>query len=281
MKARYIITLLSATFILTISRAQTQTGTNTSLRYSDSFEVINKDAMWLAQYDMTAWITSDSVKRYFNDTTIVKRLGKEWFCYVENDEWHAIYGNNHGSTYDQVFHFVIKRDGTVSQSPQKIDTSIAQRYSRAITLAISHFNTKQKSLRQLGINWYVRFRQNDTLQVWIFPAMQPNTGLALYGFEENYLIDPSGKTIIKDMSYYQDEIKAYKPDKNEGILLLNLNKEEPTLGGLFFVWDYKRLFKNIAIKNKQTFSFLMPQNNGKLTWVLIPQTNQNATEKKE
>ncbi len=276
MKLPRIALLFCIVFTTSVSYAQSQLDFhNVGFNYSDSFEVANKDAMWLTQYDMTAWITSDSIQRnYANDTNVIKRLGKEWFCYVENGEWHAVYGNNRTGIYDQVLHYVVKRDGSVTLLPQKIDTGMAQRYSRAILLAVNYFNTKNESLRNYNFNCYIRSNRGDTLQVWLLPAIQSNSGLAMYGIEANYIIEPSGKQIVKDLSYHQDEIKGYKPNKSDKVLLLNLNREEPTIGALFFAWNYKRFFQSIVIKNKNSFSMLVPKD-GKLAWALIPQKTSN------
>lgn len=44
-------------------------------------------ARWLYAYDMVAWQTSDSVMK--QDKSELARLGSEWFCFQQNDTWHA------------------------------------------------------------------------------------------------------------------------------------------------------------------------------------------------
>ncbi|MDP2364963.1 MAG: hypothetical protein Q8M94_14490, partial [Ignavibacteria bacterium] len=47
--------------------------------------------LYFLQYDRMAWISSDSVLK--EPETVLKGLGREWFCYQDqNNIWHAIYG---------------------------------------------------------------------------------------------------------------------------------------------------------------------------------------------
>ena len=80
------------------------------------------------------------------------------------------------------------------------------------------------------------------------PAFQPN-GVAVYGGEGIYKIDPSGKKIIKDDSSFKENFLGFNSKPPREIWLNFRELDKPTLGAIFFVWYYKSYFTNIYIYN--------------------------------
>lgn len=234
-------------------------------------------AEWLFVYDMVAWQTSDSVMT--QDKKDLERLGGDWFCFQKDEIWHAVYGKYENHQFDLVFHFKIDNEGKANQTTERVDTALLHRYSRALQIA----NSQIKALRDtvgLRFNQYIKENDDHTLSVWILPAFQPN-GLAVYGGEFIYTIDPMGMQIIKDESYFQGTFRGFKVDHKEPgeIRIRYPDTEKPTLGAVFFAWYYKSYFTKIIIDTSKSISIPFKSDNS-WTWIHAVKESEEKKRKK-
>lgn len=239
----------------------------TNFLYGQKFDIMdfNKKfevAEWLYEYDMVAWETSDSVMA--QGAKEIERLGSEWFCYKENNIWHAIYGKYENNQYDLVFHFIVDYDGSVSRTNEPVDATVLVRYSKALQTANKQL-IEIKETVNIRFNQYIKENSDNTFTVWILPAFQTN-GVAVYGGEFIYTIDSGGTQILKDESYYQGEFRGFNVDNPREIWLDYSDVEKPTLGGVFFAWYYKEYFTKIVINTSESISTPFKGSDG-WTWI--------------
>ena len=221
-------------------------------------------AEWLYMYDAIAWWTSDSVM--IQDSIELKRLGSEWFCFqTEDNNWHAVYGKYENNDFDLVFHFLVDTSYNVSRIYQPVDTSLLNRYSRALITANNQIRAIKDSIN-IRFNQYIKQNDDKTLSVWIFPAYQPN-GLAVYGGEFIFKIDTEGIKILNDNSYYQGQFRAFQVGEPREVWIDFTELEKPTLGNVFFVWYYKKYFTYIKIDNKNYVTTTIKNDNGNYSWM--------------
>lgn len=228
----------------------------------DDFNEKTEVAEWLVEYDMVAWITSDSVM--VQDKKDLERLGNEWFCFKKNDTWHAVYGKYENNQFDLVFHFKVDNKGNVRRTNETVDTSLLHRYSRALQTANKQIE-KLKDTVNLRFNQYIKENDDKTLSVWILPAFQPSS-FAIYGGEFIYTIDETGKKVLKDDSYFQGQFRGFRVGEPREIRLNYREKEKPTLGAVFFAWYYKSYFTRIVIDNANSFSMPFKSDNN---WIWV------------
>lgn len=258
---RYLLVLVMALLTIgltTLTFAQKSKGLNFDIAdFNQKMEV----ADWLYEYDMIAWRTSDSVMT--QDKKDLERLGNEWFCFKQNDIWHAVYGKYENNQFDLVFHFVVD-EGQVSKTSETIDTTLLHRYSRALQTAAGQLKALRDTIN-LSFNQYIRENDDQTLSVWILPAFQPNS-YAVYGGEFIYTIDQTGTKVLKDDSYFQGQFRGFKVDNPREIWIDYPEIEKPTLGAVFFAWYYKSYFTKIVIDTSKSISTpFMSDNNW--TWI--------------
>jgi hypothetical protein len=228
----------------------------------EEFDKKSEIAEWLFEYDMVAWVTTDSVMA--SDKKEIEKLGAEWFCYIEDYSWHAVYGDFENNDYEVVFHYLVEDYGEVERTDESIDTSILNRYSRALQTAKKQFSTSIDTLN-LGYNQYILENEDNTLSVYILPAFQTNN-VAVYGKEFIYTIDESGNNILKDDSYTQNQYSGFEIDETKEIWLDYSELEKPTIGALFFAWYYKSYFAKIVISTSKSTTTTMKVEDG-WTWV--------------
>ena len=222
-------------------------------------------AEWLYQYDKVAWVTSDSAMA--QDKKDIERLGKEWFCFEgENGMWHAVYGKYENDQFKLVFHFTCDTLGQVRRSYAPLNTVKLDLHARALQTAANQLAARKDSASmRMRFNQYIRRNADKTFTVWLLPAFQPS-GIAVYGGEFIYTIDPSGNPVIKDDSYFQGEFLGFKVGKPREFHMLYTELEKPTLGSIFFVWYYKQYFTRIVIENKKTTTTAMQVVDGSDHW---------------
>ena len=208
-------------------------------------------AEWLVAYDTVAWKTTDVLLKL--DKAELARLGQEWFCFQDKrGQWHAVYGKLENNKFELVAHFVVQSDEKISRTTDKVDEEFLVLHARALITA----RTKQKESIPADSplhNQYIKRNADKSFTVWILPAFQPN-GMAVYGGEFIYTIDPSGEKVTKDESYFQGNFRAFNTKPPREIWLNYREKEKPTLGAVFFVWYYKEYFTKIIIDNSKSTS---------------------------
>lgn len=229
-------------------------------------------ARWLYIYDKVAWWTTDSITGQPRE--LLDALGKEWFCYQDSAQtWHAIYGNYEFGSYRQVFHFLVDTDAHISSTTVRVDTSVCNPFSRAINTA---YREAWEIIDSAGLrfNHYVRFGDSGQIEVFLFPSLQPNS-LAVFGGEFVYTLNHNGTRILEDRSYYQGRFRGFATDTPHEIVLDYSELEKPSLGGIFFLWYYKKYFSRIYLKTKNYTHTLIPDDDGSYSWLHL----QNAEKK--
>lgn len=259
---KQILTIIFCTLtVLTYGQKNKNKGPNFDIAdFNQKFEV----AEWLCKYDLVAWWTSDSVMA--QDKKEIERLGKEWFCYQDqNNTWHAVYGKYDKGTFDLVFHFTVDNNSKVNRTYDKVDTLILNSYSRALITANKQISALKDTVN-IRFNQFVKQNDDKTFSVWIFPAFQPNS-TAVYGGEFIYTIDQSGNKVLKDDSYFQGNFRGFKVDKPREIWINYRDTDKPTLGAIFFVWYYKQYFTSIYIDCSKSNSTTFKDSDNKYTWI--------------
>jgi len=229
-------------------------------------------ARWLYIYDKVAWWTTDSITQQPKE--LLQKLGKEWFCYQDStDNWHAVYGRFDSASYSQVLHFVVDTDAHVSITGALVDTGICNPFSRAINTA---YRMAWPVIDSLGLrfNHYVRFSGKEHIEVFLFPAFQQDM-YAPFGGEFVYTLDAGGTKVLEDRSYYQGKFRAVKANAEQTVLLDYSELEEPTLGGIFYLWYYKKYFKQIYLRTQTYTHTLYKSESGPYSWLHL----QNPKEK--
>lgn len=221
-------------------------------------------AEWLYKYDMVAWWTTDSVMT--QDKKEIERLGREWFCFEQDNSWHAVYGKYEDNQFDLIFHFKVDDKGLITRTNEVVDTTLLHRYSRVLQTANKQLISLQDTVNVI-FNQYIKENDDKTFSVWIFPAFQLNN-VAVYGGEFIYTIDQTGNQILKDNGYFQGQFRGFTVDTPREIWLGYGEIEKPTLGAIFFAWYYKSYFTKIGIDNSRSTSILFKSDNN-WNWVHI------------
>lgn len=209
-------------------------------------------ADWLCIYDKVAWHSSDMVQK--EDPAALKKLGAEWFCYLdENNQWHAYFGKLENDEYNVGFHYVIDTTaGKIVKAKDKGDPAKLTPLARVISAGT---NTLYKNglLDAVRWNWYVRYNDKNQIEFYSFPAFQPD-GKAVYGGELFLLYDETGKEQKEEKLLMEEELRYFMPDTAKSITLTYLEREKPTLGSVFYAEYYDNYFNFIKIQYKTGFS---------------------------
>ncbi len=241
--------------------------------FNEKFDLV----IWLNEYDMVAWWTSDSVMT--EDENEIKKLGTEWFCYKDTDGiWHAAYGNLQNDQYNLIFHYTVDKENKVKKSKDTVTPEFLNSY--AFALRTSNEDIKQlKDTSNIRFNQFIRKNLDNTFDVWILPAFQPN-GTAVYGGEFHFKIDQTGKIILSKDSYYQGAFRGFKTEPPREIWLNYRDVKDPTLGSIFFAWYYKNYFTSIKIDNQDSFSTPF-KGDKEYTWLHVQKDMKKEKKKKK
>lgn len=237
---------------------------------SAAIEADMKLSQWLFTYDHVAWWTSDSVKE--NDNSVFERLGREWFCY--NDEnpniWHAIYGKYTEGIYDLVLHYVLNIDSgyIIRRCYDNPDTSFLNGYARALVTANNMFEDFADTINII-YNQFIRKNDDGTYTVWFLPAYQPDN-LAVYGREYIFDINSSGNEIVNDRSFFNVGIFGFAVSYPREITLGYPEADRPTLGAMYFMSTFGQYFNKILVETKYYISSLELDENDNIVWQHFP-----------
>lgn len=239
------------------------------------FNEKTETADWLLRYDLVAWYSTDTLMT--KDKERIGKLGREWFCFQDStNTWHSVYGKYDNGKYDQVFHFIVKSQSEVTETNEQVDQKFLNKHGQALSRAFEEMKPISDST-SIRFNHYIKENDKGNLDVYIFPAFQPN-GTAVYGGEFIYEISPENE-IVNDKSYYQGQFLGFKTGEPREIWLNYRDKEKPTLGSVFFAWYYKDYFTKINIDNKTSFS--TPFNDGgNYTWLNVIKDPKEEAKKK-
>jgi hypothetical protein len=232
------------------------------VEFNKKFEV----AQWLVRYDTVAWKTTDVLVT--QDKAELDRLGQDWFCFEdEKGLWHAVYGKLENDKFDLVSHFVIDSGGKITRTTDKVESDFLVSHARALRTA-REAQTKSIPEGSPSHNQYIKRNADKSFSVWLLPAFQPN-GVAVYGGEFIYTIDPLGAKVTKDESYFQGKFRGFKTTPPREIWIDYHETEKPTLGGIFFVWYYKEYFTDIYLDTSRSTSTVVGNDKNGYIWVHV------------
>ena len=276
-----VVSVATALLLLVASFAEAQTVPAPRPRSGrdfpiERFDPIAQTAAYLAVYDQVAWITSDSlVALVQRDTTLRQSLGAEWFAFEQDSVWHAVYGRYDGAAdrYIQAAHFTARVGETFRRQAKPVDSLIARRYGRAISVTGARL---PDTLAATGarFNTYVRPAANGGLDIWYLPAWQTN-GWIIHGMEFYYRVDSTGRSILDSTSLIT-RLRGSRPDSSLVLDIENGERELPTVGQAFFAFYYGRYFKHVFIRNRDFVSTVSRQD-GEPTWFhMLPEGRDSA-----
>lgn len=221
-------------------------------------------AVWLCKYDHIAWITTDSV--YETPKHEQQKLGSEWFCFEKDNLWHAVYGKFKNDKYELAYHYTVDTLGKVSRIYEEVDTILSHSYSRSLQNSMKEYLNRNDSI-QVRFNSYVKSHKDKSITVWLLPAFTQDA-IAVYGGEFSYTFDSTGRNLIS-RNEYLGTYMGIKPgnDRKKEFWLDYENLEEPTVGGIFFVWYYKSYFERIILATKKFKSTVFHENHKNYNWV--------------
>ncbi len=232
-----------------------------------SFNRKFETAKWLNDYEMASWITLDYIRGQQSDKT--GSIGRDWFCYRDRDSiWHAVYGSFDGEKYEVLFFLRVDTTWSVSSDPAIPPQSFLVPRARAIETAYGRLMRDHRDL-QVQLSHYLRTNNDGTFTVWFFPSMLQN-GMAVYGGEFSYTLDASGKKILRSSGYYTGHFKGFPVENGpEEITLDYSDVDQPTLGGILFVWEYKEFFKKIKLETSRSTSSVLKDHTGEYYWIHV------------
>ncbi len=226
------------------------------------FNKLFKTVEWLYDYDLAYWITSDHLTKQNRDVT-----GEEHFCYQDRDSvWHVIYGKTENRTFVPDHHLTVDTAYNIKVLPHYPGRSFMQPYVKSLHRVRQAMTPVIDSLR-IRFNFYIRKNSDGTFTVWAFPGMQDD-GTVIYGAEFMFLTDPAGKKLLKTKKDMTDKIRGYSTDDPPGKIMLDYEDvDEPTLGGILFVWENKDFFPKILLVTAKNISTVLKDHTGQYYWI--------------
>lgn len=245
-----------------INETQAQSEQDQIQKFIMRFNLKMDTVSWLCEYDNIAWWTSDSV--YATPKEEQSKLGAEWFCFQQQDLWHALYGKFTNGQYQMAYHYTVDTNQSIRRVQESIDTSVSNSFCRALKNG-SNFLDKYPDSIKVRFNQYIKRNDDRTISVWFLPAFTTN-GIAVWGGEFYYVFDATGNSLISKSEYSQG-YEGYKPDRKQEIWLDYAKVDEPTLGAAFFVWYYRTYFDRIVIDAKKFKSTVFHDDQKGYYWV--------------
>lgn len=241
----------------------------------EAFSKKTETAAWLVEYDRIAWVSTDELMK--QDKKDIERLGSEWFCFQDKDKrWHAVYGKLTDGKYEVVFHFTVNADKII-RSDEKVDADFLNKHATALSTARAKLLTSIPA-QSPKFNQYIRQNVDKTFSVWLLPAFQTN-GFAVFGGEGVYTIDATGTKILKDESYFQKDFRGFKASPPRAVAVDYREIDQPTIGGVFFVWYYKPYFTSIHLDTRNITSTVIKTEAGYI-WVNVERDTKPAEPSK-
>jgi hypothetical protein len=224
-------------------------------------------AKWLSDYESVNWVALDYLSR--QDQSLLSDIGRDWFCYQDRDSlWHAVYGQFDGNRYEVLFFLRIDTTFSVKEEKRLPSQKFLLPYARAIETAYGRLLRDHRDL-QVDLTHYIRKNDDGTFTVWFFPSMLQK-GMAVYGGEFSYLIDPTGKKILSSSGYFAGKFKGFPVENGpEEITLDYSDVDQPTLGGILFVWEYKEFFPKIRLETARSISSVLKDHTGEYYWIHV------------
>ncbi len=228
--------------------------------FNKTFKVASR----LYDYDVAFWLTSDYLSR--NHLTA---SGDEYFCYQDQDSaWHVLYGKYENEKFTPAYHLTVDTTYTIHVLHSFPVDSFVLPYMRALHTAQQEMSPVTDTL-SIHFNIYVDKNKDQTFTVRAFPGMQPD-GTVVYGGEFEFTLDSSGLHVLHTRRYMQDTFRGFSTDHPPGKVTLDYHDvDEPTLGGILFVWEYKRFFPQILLVTRKNISTVLQDHTGQYYWVHV------------
>ncbi len=233
-------------------------------------------AEFLFEYDLIAWWTSDSVM--VADPAELAQLGEVWVCLPEGNTWRAYYGKYEAGNFRPVFLYHLDSNYHIRRVYEATDSARLNPFARALAYAVQQLAPLQDTLN-LRFNQYVRQTEQNEIEVWLLPAFQPNA-TAIYGGEFYYRFDATGQRLLAEHTHYQGAFRGFQVGEPREIWLNYSDVDQPTLGGIFFVWYYKKYFTKINLETRTNISTVM-QTDGGYTWLHVEKDLGKKSKKKK
>ncbi|RPD38053.1 hypothetical protein [Chitinophaga barathri] len=211
-----------------------------------------KTAEWMISYDSAAWRMSELVSHVDND--LLARMGREWFCFRGPDSlWNGVYGKYKDGKYDLVVQYHIDESDSISEVKEKLDSNMLVAVSQAINTAYTEAGLRLGK-SYVRFNKFVRYHNDQTITIWLLPALQPNE-IALYGGEFYYRFDKTGAKVLDRWEYFQG-FKGFRFGKAREVKLEYEAVTAPPQGAVYFALQYREQFKGVHIETKENSSRL-------------------------
>lgn len=245
------------------------------IQFNERYQI----AMYLFQYDMAAWWSTDSVMK--EPDSVKNKLGKEWFCIKIQNDWHAVYGRYDTIThsYVQILHYRITKNGNALKTNQILDPILSNTAARSIHTCLKESDSLISYYRSFNVNFNTYY-EKDSLgnnHIWLLPGR--NDERAPYGIDVSYELSPSGDSILyKEIN--GQKLKYYVPSKKEEAILGNDYSDIPTLGNIFYVLHYHDDFKRVVILNKKwASSLIVNPKTADFSWIHVLRQDKSTREK--
>jgi hypothetical protein len=230
---------------------------------AQQFFVNSSIATHLVNYDKMAWVTSDTLKKYYSDQMKMK-VGSEWFGYSHNNKMYFVFGKYENKSYSKFKRYVLD-DERIIEAKDGSDL-IEELYAKAINIVIDSAYSK---MRDIGhrFNWYVyQDKIDSSVVVYFLPSLGPN-GELVYGREFSFVLTKSADSII---SVYDDfgKLNYYEPNVNSEITIADYNEMTPSIGNLYYADRWGFLFGEVNIQTKSSLHRLI-DHNGTKVWSTI------------
>lgn len=224
------------------------------------------DARWLMRYDGVAWRTTDLVMS--EPQSVLERLGKEWFCFVQDGRWHAVYGkyDPEADRYDVVLQYVATDEGFA-----KSDESFPEDLFTPLARALHGMNKRVAPIMRgvdLRFNQYVRRLEKGRIETWMLPGWQTD-GRFVFGAEFRFVWDKRGRKVLEE-SVPEPKLVVENLTPEMKLLIPNDDADVPSVGQIFAMLLARGHVALAGVRNKHYVSVLVDvPRTGRQAWVQV------------
>lgn len=232
----------------------------------ETFYARQADARWLMQYDGVAWRTTDLVMT--EPRAVLERLGTEWFCFVHEGRWHAVYGkyDPEADRYDVVLQYVATDDGFA-----KSDESFPEDVLTPLGRVLHGMNKRVAPVMRgvdLRFNQYVRRLENGRIETWMLPGWQTD-GRFVFGAEFRFVWDKRGRKVLEE-SMPEPKLVVQKLTPEMKLLIPNDDADVPSVGQIFAMLLARGHVSLAGVRSKGYVSVLVDvPRTGRQAWVQV------------
>ncbi|MCU0727519.1 MAG: hypothetical protein MUE73_17310 [Planctomycetes bacterium] len=209
-------------------------------------------AEFLAGYDLIAWCSGDA----FLALPAGDREGTtNWFCYVEKDQWHAVYGKWDGekAEFRRMVHFRLDPSGKIVRLDDLSGRDFDVPYCRVLADSGPRFRAVKES-GKARFNPYLR-PVKDGIETWALPPVVEGFRI-LHGVSYRWRYSADGKE-FKGEDRYGGNLRAVTPAPDKVTLIGDPEQEIPTVGDIFVVLRFGDRFFALGILSRFGYSMVM------------------------